>query len=250
MSSGIYKITNLKNGKFYIGSSKNIEERWDYHKQHLHGKYHINPKLQHAWNFYGEDTFLFEIIEETNPKQEILFDREQHYLDKLKPYDRVLGYNICPAAAGGDCYTNNPNKDKIIEKLSQMNTGYKNPMFGKHHTENAIKLQKEKSVGRYTLEWFVERYGTDGEKKFEERRQMLINRKMNYITTPIPHMSFKGHKHKEGMGDKQKSTAKYFDEHWNDFVELVKSGKYSQRQLSEMLNISRVTLRVKMKQIA
>ena len=30
---GIYKITNTKNEKSYIGQSTNIEERWKQHKQ-------------------------------------------------------------------------------------------------------------------------------------------------------------------------------------------------------------------------
>ena len=44
MKSGVYKITNVKNGKFYIGSSKDIEFRWSEHKKHLNGNYHINKK--------------------------------------------------------------------------------------------------------------------------------------------------------------------------------------------------------------
>ena len=32
MTSGIYKITNLINNKCYIGKSKNIEDRFKYHK--------------------------------------------------------------------------------------------------------------------------------------------------------------------------------------------------------------------------
>jgi hypothetical protein len=152
----------------------------------------------------------------------------------------LIGYNICPTASGGDCYTNNPNKEKIIEKLSEMNMGKLNPMFGRKHSKNAIKLQKEKAVGRYTLEWFVERHGEiEGNKKFEERRQMLMNRDINYATTPIPSMSFKGHKHDDEFRRKTTQSKIYFRDHWNEFVELVKSGKYSQRQLSEMLEVSR-----------
>lgn len=249
MKSGVYKITNKVNGKFYIGSSKNIDDRWNVHKQYLNGNYHINPKLQHAWNKYGEGNFLFEIVEETNNDQKLLFEREQYYLDNLKSYDRVIGYNICPTAEGGDCYTHNPNKDKIIKKLSEMNIGYKNPMFGKNHTEDAIKKQKEMAIGRYTLEWFIERYGeTEGNVKFEERRQMLMNRKINYATVEKPSMSFTGYKHKDDLGEKQNKTRDYFNEHWDEFVELVKSRKYSQRQLSEILGISRPTLKLRMRE--
>jgi len=181
MKSGIYKITNTENGKFYIGSSKNIEERWNDHKQYLRGKYHINPKLQHAWNFYGEDKFIFEVIEEVEPIQLLLFERENHYISSMKPYERDIGYNICIKAEGGDNFTHNPRKEEIRKVLSELSSGENNFMYGKKHTEEAIQKQKEMSVGRYTLDWFIEKYGQeDGNVKFKERNQMLKNRKINY----------------------------------------------------------------------
>ena len=63
MKSGIYKITNVKNGKFYIGSAKDIDRRWWEHKNDLKKNKHKNPKLQHAWDFYGENSFEFIILE-------------------------------------------------------------------------------------------------------------------------------------------------------------------------------------------
>jgi group I intron endonuclease len=251
MKSGIYKITNKVNGKFYIGSSYDIEERWVVHKQYLHGNYHVNPKLQHAWNKYGEDNFVFEILEEVEAKQDLLFERENYYLSTLKPYERDVGLNICPKAEGGDNITHNPNRDKFIEKMKVVNAGEGNGMFGKKHSENSILEQKEKAKGRYTLDWFIERYGQDrGNKKFADRRQMLMNRKINYITDPnASFMSFKGHKHKKNFKEKSNQSKLYFKEHWNEFVELVKSGKYSQRQLSNNLGISRQTLRQRIREI-
>jgi len=179
MISGVYKIRNIVNGKFYLGSSKEIENRWEGHKQWLRGGYHNNPKLQHAWNKYGESNFVFEIVEEIPLKS--LLNREQHYLDLWESYKRGKGYNICPTANGGDNFTYNPNKEKIRQCLSELSMGENNGMYGKNHTDDAIRKQKEKSIGRYTLDWFIERYGKrKGERKFEERRQMLINRKINY----------------------------------------------------------------------
>lgn len=35
VETGVYKITNCKNGKFYIGQSKNIFLRWKSHTQAL-----------------------------------------------------------------------------------------------------------------------------------------------------------------------------------------------------------------------
>ena len=60
---GIYKITNLKNHKIYIGSSNNIMRRWYEHLRDLKNQKHCNSHLQNAWNKYGENNFLFEIIE-------------------------------------------------------------------------------------------------------------------------------------------------------------------------------------------
>ena len=74
MKSGIYKITNTVNGKFYVGSSKNIKWRWYCHRHYLENNKHDNPKLQHSWNKHGKSNFTFEVIEETNSK--MLLERE------------------------------------------------------------------------------------------------------------------------------------------------------------------------------
>ena len=88
---GVYKITNMVNGKFYIGSSNNIQSRWYQHRKKLNDKVHGNTYLQNAWELYGEENFKFEIIEECTPS--IQFEREQYYLDVLNPFEE-RGYNI------------------------------------------------------------------------------------------------------------------------------------------------------------
>ena len=88
---GVYKITNKLNGKFYIGSSNDVEHRWRQHRLQLKDKTHKNKHLQYAWNLYGEDNFMFDIIEECFP--EMQFEREQYYLDTLNPFEE-RGYNI------------------------------------------------------------------------------------------------------------------------------------------------------------
>jgi len=115
MKSGIYKITNVKNGKFYIGSAKDIDRRWWEHKNDLKKNKHKNPKLQHAWDFYGENSFEFIILE--NVIECELFKREQFYLDMFKPYMRDIGYNITPTTSGGDNFTHNPDKEETRQLL-------------------------------------------------------------------------------------------------------------------------------------
>jgi group I intron endonuclease len=107
---GIYIIKNLLNNKCYYGSSKNIETRWLKHKNELKKGKHINIILQRAWDKYGSDNFSFEVVEECD--ENILLEREQYYLD-LNPH-----YNIGLKSSGGDNLTKNPNKDIIINKMT------------------------------------------------------------------------------------------------------------------------------------
>lgn len=59
----IYRITNMANGKFYIGSADSFARREWQHKYYLRRNEHKNPHLQAAWSKYGEEMFVFEIVE-------------------------------------------------------------------------------------------------------------------------------------------------------------------------------------------
>lgn len=50
-TTGIYKITNIKNDKFYIGStSESFLKRWNHHINSLRRGTHKNMHLQSAFN--------------------------------------------------------------------------------------------------------------------------------------------------------------------------------------------------------
>ena len=112
--SGIYIIRNLDNGKFYIGSSKNVTLRWRKHRSELRGGCHGNSMLQRAWTKHGEDSFSFEMLESVG--LELLLEREQHFIDLMDPITN--GYNICPVAgtpvAQSSLSLTNKNKSELI----------------------------------------------------------------------------------------------------------------------------------------
>jgi group I intron endonuclease len=83
MESGIYKIECIINNKIYIGSSNNIHRRKIEHMSSLKRNKHFNKYIQRSWNKYGEENFMFEILE--NCEVEKLIEREQYYIDTLKP---------------------------------------------------------------------------------------------------------------------------------------------------------------------
>jgi len=90
--SGIYRIQCTPTGKFYIGSSSNLPQRWREHLSKLRRGLHSNRHLQNAWNKYGEDQFTFQIIEFVMPFY--ILEREQYWINELKPFDKHIGFNI------------------------------------------------------------------------------------------------------------------------------------------------------------
>lgn len=116
MNSGVYKITNLTNDKIYIGSAANgFKARWQKHKSDLKLNKHRNQKLQKAYNKYGKDVFVFEILAKCPP--EYVIKLEQYFIDSLKPF-----YNIC-LIAGSSLGVKRSAEYK--EKLSKSRIGYK-----------------------------------------------------------------------------------------------------------------------------
>ena len=88
--TGIYKITNVVNGKCYIGQSSDLVSRIRKHIRELLNKTHHNEHLQNAYNTYGTGNFTIEIIEECS--EENLDEREIFWIDFYKSWDRNFGY--------------------------------------------------------------------------------------------------------------------------------------------------------------
>ena len=72
--SGVYIITNLVNGKRYIGSSNDLYERSYSHIHHLQKQDHVNSHLQNSWNKYGEDKFVIGYGLDYNEKYQINYN--------------------------------------------------------------------------------------------------------------------------------------------------------------------------------
>ena len=82
INKGIYKIINILNQKYYVGSSINLEERKQKHFRTLRRNKHVNDYLQNAWNKYGEENFKWEIVEILNDLDLAEIRKvEQKYID-------------------------------------------------------------------------------------------------------------------------------------------------------------------------
>lgn len=146
---GTYLLTDVKTGKFYVGSSENIRKRLDRHIRDLNCNEHHCPELQELW---WSNKQLRETIFQTETREEA-YALEQDILDRYKDSDLLL--NIGLGVKDGDNLTRNPRRDEIIELmklkaqafmscLSKQERiqlfglpGSKNGMWGKTHTQDA-----------------------------------------------------------------------------------------------------------------
>lgn len=130
----IYKITNLINGKFYIGQrSTNILPEKDKY-------FGSGTMLKLAIKKYGKENFSKEIIELCCNVLE-LNKREKFYIKEFSALDRSIAYNIAPGGEGGVSMfgKDNPMYGKI---------GELNPFYGKHHPKELIQEFSKRGLNR------------------------------------------------------------------------------------------------------
>jgi group I intron endonuclease len=89
MQCGVYAIRNNMNGKYYVGSSKNMRKRIAEHARLLKTGRHKNIKLNRACHKYGYDAFQFFVVLICSESNRYLY--EQTVMDFYNSVDN--GYN-------------------------------------------------------------------------------------------------------------------------------------------------------------
>lgn len=146
----VYQIICTGNDKRYIGSTVSWRHRKAHHKNRLKSNKHSNAHLQYAYNKYGIDAFVYEIIESVLPEVSLL-DREQYWIDA---YDFDMLFNAHKTAYKV------PDESRI--KMGASRTGERNGFYGKR-PEKAIQgsivansvavIQIDKDTGERIKAW-------------------------------------------------------------------------------------------------
>lgn len=91
---GIYMITNIVNGKVYIGQSQHIELRWQQHRNRpFNSSYkEYDSYFYRAIRKYGLENFTFEVLEECNLDE--LDEKEIFWIKKRNSTNPNYGYNL------------------------------------------------------------------------------------------------------------------------------------------------------------
>lgn len=160
-TSGIYIITNIINGKVYIGQSKSVTTRWSQHKTDLKRNVHRNNHLQNAFNAYELKNFTYAILEKCS--QEIIDDREVYWIDHYQSTNRDYGYNL---DSGGRLNKNHSeetrkkirealignknNKDRVFTEEHKANLS--KAAIGRKHSPEHIENNRKAQIGKITSE--------------------------------------------------------------------------------------------------
>lgn len=129
MASGVYKIVNTLTGECYIGSTRSLRGRKAEHKYRLRSGKH-NAAFQRAWDYCGEDSFEFVLIELSS--LDSLKEREQFWMDTLHP-----AYNISPNSKD---QTGTKHSVKTRNLVSESLRGNKRTLGFKHRPETREKM--------------------------------------------------------------------------------------------------------------
>lgn len=112
--AGIYQIANTINGKMYVGSTNCLARRWPEHRKKLRAQINTCTRLQAAWNKYGEQSFVFSVLEIVGAPQELIA-REQFWIDTLRP-----GYNIAPAAGSQSGIKHSSETRALLSRINKI----------------------------------------------------------------------------------------------------------------------------------
>ena len=144
--SAVYKITNTITGDFYIGSSKDVKQRWAHHKiPSMWNRYSNNPMYQDMIK-YGVDKFVFQILAEV--EEGSLKVIEQQFIEKLQPAYNNYNAKGVDFERQKETHRKSDNKykktDKYKESNRKSNKKYNNQLCfynGETLTLNALRCR-------------------------------------------------------------------------------------------------------------
>lgn len=89
--SAVYKIVNIVTGDCYVGSSRNVKQRWARHKCPSAWKEQPNSQLYKDMQIYGVDKFRFQVLCPVEPEH--LKEVEQELIEMIQPTYNTIRAN-------------------------------------------------------------------------------------------------------------------------------------------------------------
>lgn len=164
----IYETINKINGKRYIGKDKHNDPTY----------LGSGKLLNKAIKKYGRENFIKTILEQCD-SEDHMAERERHWIRITNAQTSKIYYNIGEGGNGGDNITNNPNREEFIKKIKENRKTH--PKW--NPTVENKKNMKQAARGRYTVQWFQNKYGdVEGKRRYADRNNWLSTR---YLDTEV-----------------------------------------------------------------
>ena len=174
---GIYKLTNLVNGKIYVGKSVNLKRRLNQHKNN-----ECETFIKNAIKKYGLVNFRISILEVFPSRNHLidkmLLDREEIWIRIYNSTDRNIGYNFCKRSTDRTgCKYSEETKKRISNSMKNM-SDEKRKIW--------IEANRQKSIGVYPTD---ETRKLLSERCHFNRKIAIINPETNEITEEFTSIS-------------------------------------------------------------
>ena len=144
----IYKITNVLDGKIYVGKAKNYKDRFNNHRNEALRGGTSCPHLYAAMRKYGVERFICEKIDESFTEED-LCRKEIFWIEKLDARNPDIGYNIAKGGHGGINWPDGENaySGKTDEERKLISEKKSKSLTGKKRTDEQKKHYSESKTG-------------------------------------------------------------------------------------------------------
>lgn len=68
--AGVFRVRNTRQKRSLVGTSQDLPAVLNRHRFQLASGRHPDPELQRDWAEFGPDTFMFEVLDTLQPRQE------------------------------------------------------------------------------------------------------------------------------------------------------------------------------------
>lgn len=232
----IYKITNIKNNKIYIGMTTNFNNRIKCHLKSLKNKNHKNKYLQEDFNNFNENDFNFEIIIDIVGERKDASNLEEkitlEYIDnKYELYNINIGNRL---------------GEEVKKHFSDIYKGKGNPFYGKKHSEETINSIKEKckaaSLGSNNAKYKY--FSSEQKKNFIEmynNNEYTLDDISNHFNCDRKLITRRAKEYNIYIQKRNNNYINFSDIKINEIIEMYKNGQ-GYCSIAKKLNVNKGTI--------